>query len=80
MKYLLSTFAAVVLLMPNVVDADDRLARPGDKAGQAMESSRETEDCSKQVWPHFSPSCLRHPEDNINVRLVTTDRRSQVKD
>jgi hypothetical protein len=32
-------------------------------------------DCSKEVWPHFSPSCLRNANDADPVRLVTADRR-----
>ena len=33
------------------------------------------EDCSKQVWPNFSPACLRNADRATNVRLVTTNRR-----
>ena len=29
-----------------------------------------TEDCSQQVWPNFSPSCLQHVDTKIKVRLV----------
>jgi hypothetical protein len=35
----------------------------------------EAVDCSKQVWPHFSPTCLRNADHAITVRIVTADRR-----
>jgi hypothetical protein len=31
------------------------------------------EDCSKQVWPNFTPSCLRNSDKATNVRLVSTE-------
>jgi hypothetical protein len=31
-------------------------------------------DCSKEVWPDFSPSCLRNA-NATEVRLVTVNRR-----
>jgi hypothetical protein len=31
-------------------------------------------DCSKEVWPDFSPSCLRNANASV-VRLVTVNRR-----
>jgi hypothetical protein len=33
-----------------------------------------TVDCSKEVWPDFSPSCLRNDNATV-VRLVTVNRR-----
>ncbi len=33
------------------------------------------EDCSKQVWPNFTPSCLRNPGQVTNVRLLSPARR-----
>jgi hypothetical protein len=27
-------------------------------------------DCSKEVWPNFSPSCLRNANESTGVRLV----------
>jgi hypothetical protein len=33
-----------------------------------------TVDCSKEVWPDFSPSCLRNANATV-VRLVTVNRR-----
>ena len=32
-------------------------------------------DCTKQVWPHFSPSCLRNADAKTSVRLISADRR-----
>jgi hypothetical protein len=31
-------------------------------------------DCSKEVWPNFSPSCLQNPNKSTAVRLVTANR------
>jgi hypothetical protein len=59
--------------------APGALAQLGDVARQlglpAAKADSATEDCSKQVWPNFSPSCLRNADRAINVRLVTTNRR-----
>jgi len=50
-------------------------------AATAAEDTKSTsikadaEDCSKQVWPHFSPSCIRNADKAVAVRLVTPDRR-----
>jgi hypothetical protein len=33
-----------------------------------------TVDCSKEVWPDFSPSCLRNAGATV-VRFVTVNRR-----
>lgn len=35
----------------------------------------EAVDCSKQNWPHFSPTCLRNAGQATTVRIVTADRR-----
>jgi hypothetical protein len=32
-------------------------------------------DCSKQVWPNFSPTCLRNVGQAAPVRIITADRR-----
>jgi len=42
---------------------------------EPVKADSATEDCSKQVWPNFSPSCLRNTDRAVNVRLVTVDRR-----
>ena len=34
-----------------------------------------TVDCSRQVWPNFSPACLRNADQKIDVRLITVERR-----
>jgi hypothetical protein len=46
-----------------------------EAAAQPANAESATEDCSKQVWPNFSPACLRNADRAINVRLVTTNRR-----
>ena len=44
-------------------------------ATQPVKAENAIEDCSKQVWPNFSPACLRNADRALNVRLVTTNRR-----
>jgi hypothetical protein len=63
-------FPALVLalLFTTIARADDLTQRP-DKDGQAIE------DCSKQNWPNFSPSCLRTADQAKNIRVVTSGRR-----
>ena len=54
------------------------LLTTGARAEQASSDKENTptEDCSKQVWPHFTPSCLRNAgQQATNVRLVSTERR-----
>lgn len=47
-----------------------------ERAQAAGEAERvEAVDCSKQVWPHFSPACLRNADQATTVRIVTADRR-----
>jgi hypothetical protein len=46
-----------------------------EAATQPANAESASEDCSKQVWPNFSPACLRNADRAINVRLVTTNRR-----
>jgi hypothetical protein len=67
MKLALSA-AAVCLLLTTAVRGEEVTRQP-DNADKAKE------DCSKQVWPHFSPACLRNIDRAINARLVTANRR-----
>jgi hypothetical protein len=57
---------AVLLLLATGARAD---TTSSDKANAP------TEDCSKQVWPNFTPSCLRNAGQTTHVRLLSTDRR-----
>ncbi|MCS3892138.1 hypothetical protein M2171_001271 [Bradyrhizobium japonicum USDA 38] len=72
MKTILSAAAAFVLLATPAL-ADE--VPPPQKIQQAGDSAKEADDCSKQVWPHFSQACLRSEGKGIAVRLVTTERR-----
>lgn len=47
-------------------------AMEGTKPPVSVETT--VEDCSKQVWPHFSPACLRNSNTAIQVRLITPRR------
>jgi hypothetical protein len=47
-----------------------------ERAQAVVEAERaEAVDCSKQVWPNFSPACLRNVDRATTVRVVTADRR-----
>jgi hypothetical protein len=47
-----------------------------ERVHAAVETERaEAVDCSKQVWPNFSPTCLRNADRGTTVRVVTADRR-----
>jgi hypothetical protein len=46
-----------------------------EAATQPVKAENAIEDCSKQVWPNFSPAYLRNADRGINIRLVTTNRR-----
>ena len=59
---------AVLLLLATGARAEPETT-PNDKA------KTPTEDCSKQVWPNFTPACLRNAGQGTNVRLVSTERR-----
>jgi hypothetical protein len=67
MKHVLSVIA-VSFLLTTAVTAEEATT-------QSVKADSVTEDCSKQVWPNFSPSCLRNADRAINVRLVTANRR-----
>jgi len=58
MKYILWSFAGCLVLTSTVCAAEERLPKVDDKPGATVESSKGSEDCSKQVWPHFSPACF----------------------
>ncbi len=45
------------------------------EADRAEADRPEAVDCSKQVWPNFSPACLRNVDRATPVRTVTADRR-----
>jgi hypothetical protein len=46
-----------------------------EEGATPVKAENAIEDGSKQVWPNFSPACLRNADRALNVRLVTTDRR-----
>jgi len=59
---------ATAALLTTIAFAEEGTIQPTQSANQIA-------DCSKQVWPHFSPSCLRNADRAVSVRLVTTTRR-----
>ena len=66
MKHALSAVTIIVILTMS--------AKAEEVTTQADKADKATEDCSKQVWPHFTPSCLRNADRATSVRLVTTNR------
>jgi hypothetical protein len=67
MKALLPTIGTVLLWTTAV--AAQEATPPTVKAESVVE------DCTKQVWPDFSPACLRNTDKAITVRFVTPARR-----
>ena len=74
MKSIFSTTAAFVLLATTALAEEAPVPLP--KIPQAGDSMKQAEDCSKQVWPHFTRACLRSEGKAVAAgRLVTTERR-----
>lgn len=67
MKHVFSAIVASSLLATAAIAEETATQQPV--------KTENAEDCSKQVWPNFSPACLRKADRAINVRLVTTSRR-----
>jgi hypothetical protein len=59
---------AVTLLLIINVSAEEM-------SPQTTKESTATADCSKQVWPNFSQSCLPNADQTINVRFVSAKPR-----
>jgi len=52
-------------------------ALAGDEMVSPVQTSAgkdEKVDCTKQVWPNISPSCLRSNKQTTEVRLITVNR------
>lgn len=73
MKTILSATAAFVVFATAALA--DEVPPPQPKVQQNDDPAKQTEDCSKQVWPHFSQACLRPEGKGIAVRLVTIEHR-----
>jgi hypothetical protein len=72
----MKTLSTVSLLL---VIASAGLSAPafaGEEAATSATAAKEdtAADCSKQVWPHFTPTCLRNDQATV-VRVVTVNRR-----
>jgi len=67
MRHVLSAIA-VLLALATTASAEEATTGPAN-------ADSATEDCSKQVWPNFSASCLRNADRALNVRLITASRR-----
>jgi hypothetical protein len=73
MKSIFSTTAVLILLATSALAEEAPVQLPKVRTSEA---AKEAEDCSKQVWPHFTQACLRSKGKGVAaVRLVTTERR-----
>lgn len=74
----MKTTSAIVVTL-SLVASSLQLTTPAaaDRITKAATPVKEESpiDCSKEVWPHFSPSCIRNANRSIEVRLVKTTRR-----
>ena len=77
MMKMLSTIAIFVAVASSSIQLATS-ATAADAAASAPASATSKDegsvDCSKEVWPHFSPSCLRN-DHATEVRLITARRR-----
>ena len=65
---LLITSLSIGLITPSA--AGDEVTTPPTLIGKQV-----AVDCTKEVWPHFSPSCLRNADQATQVRMVAVSRR-----
>jgi hypothetical protein len=70
---ILSTLPLLVVIASSGLSAP---AFAGEEAATSATAVKEdtATDCSKQVWPHFTPTCLRNDQATV-VRVVTANRR-----
>jgi len=66
-------FAASSIQLTTLSVASDAAAVAAPIKAEATEERATV--CSREVWPNFSPSCLRNVNQATEVRLVTTIRR-----
>jgi hypothetical protein len=71
MKTVLALSLVAVALAGSVTSAFCEEKIQATVAGDRAEAI----DCSKQVWPNFSPTCLRNVGQAAPVRIITADRR-----
>jgi hypothetical protein len=70
---------ATILVLTIGVMGVQRSASASEPAPPPAEKSNieraQNSDCSQQVWPHITASCLRNADSKIEVRIVTATRR-----
>lgn len=67
MKHVPLVVVATLLLTP-AVSAEETVR-------QTVTAENAGEHCSQQVWPNFSPNCLRNGDRAISIRLISVNRR-----
>jgi hypothetical protein len=74
----LSVPATILLLTIGIMDVQTR-ANASEPVPPPAEKSNidrvQNSDCSQQVWPNISASCLRNADSKIEVRIITATRR-----
>jgi hypothetical protein len=72
----MKTLSALPLLLIIAFAGSATPARAGETVATSATAVKEdaATDCSKQVWPHFTPTCLRNDQATV-VRIVTVNRR-----
>ena len=72
----MKTLSTLPLLLVIASAGSATPALAGETAAKSATAVKEdtATDCSKQVWPHFTPTCLRNDQATV-VRVVTVNRR-----
>jgi hypothetical protein len=72
----MKTLSALSLLLAFASAGLSAPAFAGEEVAMSATAVKEdtATDCSKQVWPHFTPTCLRN-DQAVVVRIVTANRR-----
>ena len=73
----LSATATMLFLIIGVMGVATRASasEPAPPAEKSNFERAQNSDCSQQVWPHISASCLRNADSKVEVRIVTATRR-----
>ena len=71
----LSVIALTVFLSQSFGNWANAGDEPRAPVARADAETASNDDCSQQVWPHISTSCLRNPGEKVDVRVITISRR-----
>jgi hypothetical protein len=71
----LSVIALTVFLSQSFGNWANAGDEPRAPVARADAETASNDDCSQQVWPHISASCLRTTGDKVEARVITISRR-----